>query len=490
MAGGPDAGHGSDRPAGPPARLRLAAALLLLARRLPRRVAPHQPRGRRALRPAPRRGRLADRQRIRLPRHRAEPVRVGAAGVPALAGRALHDDRRAEHRLGHGVLEPGLPQLRRDRPARADRDRGAPGAPARLAAVLVGRGGGVQPRAGGDPARAVAGAAGVAQLHGLLHRVQPPRRGGGPRHRHLGHLPARRHADALPQRRGKGALGTDRAPGHPVVPPRPVPRHVPGRPLVGDGAAAWPGELGPLEPGAARRHGAAVDLAGVCARRRGGELLPLAAGTVCAGADAHRPAAPRFLRRPGRARSRAGRRGAGGADRAGRAHGRAALVGAGRRGAGVRLRRAVDGADPAAGRRLQPAGAELPRLQRAAAARAGRGHRRAAGGDGPVRLPADRAAGGAACRRGPADCADHGGGPWRADRARAAGGQQVGEPVVPACGRAVVGAAAGATRRAGRGAGDTGRVTAAGRGRAGGAGRRRSHRHGHPLARRPRAAWR
>jgi hypothetical protein len=96
-------------------------------------------------------------------------------------------------------------------------------------------------------------------------------------------------------------------PGFPGLPPRPLPRRR-ARALVGDGAAARPGELGALQPRPAARHGAALDLGGLRPRRRGGELFPLAAGALRAGADACRPAAPRQRRRrdwPKRGRWRA-----------------------------------------------------------------------------------------------------------------------------------------------------------------------------------------
>ena len=67
-------------------------------------------------------------------------------------------------------------------------------------------------------------------------------------------------------------------------------------PLVGDGTAAGTGELGPVEPRALARHGAALGVGGLCARGRSGLLFPLAAGAVRAGADACRTVAPRQRR--------------------------------------------------------------------------------------------------------------------------------------------------------------------------------------------------
>src|SRR5471032_913298 len=56
--------------------------------------------------------------------------------------------------------------------------------------------------------------------------------------------------------------------------------------VLGDGAAAGPGELGALESRAAAGHGASLELGGVRAWRRMCILFPLAASAVRAGTDA------------------------------------------------------------------------------------------------------------------------------------------------------------------------------------------------------------
>ena len=78
-------------------------------------------------------------------------------------------------------------------------------------------------------------------------------------------------------------------------------------PLVGDGAAARPGELGALQPGPLAGDGAAVDMGGFRARGRGGVVLPLAAGALRAGAASRRPSATRQRRGAGVSRGGRGR---------------------------------------------------------------------------------------------------------------------------------------------------------------------------------------
>jgi hypothetical protein len=104
-----DARHGRDRRTGPPARLRIAAALLLQPRRLPHRVPPDYDRAGRAIRCAPGDRDVADRQRIWLPRHRAQLLRRRCCRISGLAGGALRHHRRAQRSLGQCVLEHGIP---------------------------------------------------------------------------------------------------------------------------------------------------------------------------------------------------------------------------------------------------------------------------------------------------------------------------------------------------------------------------------------------
>ena len=77
-------------------------------RRLPRGVRAHRPPARRPLRQQPARRRLADRQRIRLPRHRLFLFAGGRGGLPRLARGEIRRRRRAERRLGQRVLVDGV----------------------------------------------------------------------------------------------------------------------------------------------------------------------------------------------------------------------------------------------------------------------------------------------------------------------------------------------------------------------------------------------
>ena len=177
MAGGCDAGHGRRRRPRPATPFRFASALLLLARRLSRGVEAHHRSSGCALRPEPCGRRLADRQRIRLPRHGGQPLRRGGAGVPRLARGALRRHRRAQRRMGHGVLERRVPFVRRDRPALAHRHGAEPRTLARLPALLLRSGAVLQPRAGRHPARALSRPRHHAQRDGLRHLLRPPRLG-------------------------------------------------------------------------------------------------------------------------------------------------------------------------------------------------------------------------------------------------------------------------------------------------------------------------
>ena len=117
------------------------------------------------------------------------------------------------------------------------------------------------------------------QLHGLLQRFRPLEGGRGHRPRLVGFLSARLRRGLSLHRGRAAALGRNLASRHRAVPPRSLPRRR-ARAVLGHGAAARPGELGAVEPRPEARHGAAVDLGGAGAWRRGGELFPLAPGAL------------------------------------------------------------------------------------------------------------------------------------------------------------------------------------------------------------------
>ena len=154
-------------------------------------------------------------------------------------------------------------------PAEPHGHRAEPGAPARLPPLLLrpGRRASTAPRSR-HPRRTP----GLPLLHNYMardRRVRPLRRRRRPRCRELGQLPARLPRGPLRRARRLEAPPTSaRATPTPGLPPRPLPRRRP-RPLLDHGAAARPGELGALQPGAARRHGAALDVGGLRPRRRG-----------------------------------------------------------------------------------------------------------------------------------------------------------------------------------------------------------------------------
>ena len=79
------------------------------------------------------------------------------------------------------------------------------------------------------------------------------------------------------------------------------------RPLLGDGAAAGPGELGAVQPDPGAGHGQALGARSACARRRGRLLFPLAPGALRAGADARRAQSARHSERSVAGRTRGGR---------------------------------------------------------------------------------------------------------------------------------------------------------------------------------------
>ena len=344
MAGRPLSRYPARRCARHYPQLRRPPALLLLQPPLPHRGRPHH-RGHGApLRREPLRARLADGQRIRRPRHDPQLFRRGEARLPRMARRPLRHGRKPESRLGHLVLEHALQQLRGGGSAEQPR-RGADAHPSRrLLPLLLRSGEELQQGAGRSHPPPFARPAGHAQLHVPEHGFRPLQGRRGHRHRLLGRLPDGRPHQRAPQRGREGALSARRRSRPGRLQPRSLPRRRP-RPGLGHGAAAGAGQLGRPQPVARRRHGAAVDVACLCPRRRHGLLFPLAAGAFRAGAVPCGPAAAERRGRPGLSGGRAGCRGNG--------------ASSGRRGAGKgsgrhppRLRVALCHPRPAAGPRL------------------------------------------------------------------------------------------------------------------------------------------
>ena len=144
---------------------------------------------------------------------------------------------------------------------------------------------------------------------GAVLRLRSLGRGSGARFRDLGCVSARIYAAVSLRASGTAGVQRDGAAGHRGVSPRSLQGDRQG-PVLGDGAAVRAGELGAVEPGAQAGGAAAVDVGGAGARGGGGELFPLAAGAVRAGADAFGTddAGPAAL--AGRRRGGAGRTGA------------------------------------------------------------------------------------------------------------------------------------------------------------------------------------
>ena len=191
MADGRTSRDRADRRTGATARLRLAPALHLLVTGLLE--------GERANRRGPvpalwrpsGPGRVADRQRIRLPRHRALVGRIGPRGVPRLAARRLSIRRPFERSLGIGVLVDGARQFRRAVAAELYRDRAQSGGAARLLAVPVAAGRGLQSHAVRYHPCEFARPLDHPQLHGLLQRFRSLAAGREPGFRGLGLVSAR-----------------------------------------------------------------------------------------------------------------------------------------------------------------------------------------------------------------------------------------------------------------------------------------------------------
>ena len=97
-----------------------------------------------------------------------------AGGLPRLAARALRRPRRAQRRLGHGVLEPALHRLGPGAAAAPDPDVRQPDPAARLHAVPVGRAAGLLPRGAGGAGRPLPRRPGDDELHDDDH-VPPSR---------------------------------------------------------------------------------------------------------------------------------------------------------------------------------------------------------------------------------------------------------------------------------------------------------------------------
>jgi hypothetical protein len=294
VAGGPLPGDPSRGQGGEAAELWWQATLLLFQPRLPGGgPADRDPAGG-ALREPPRRGRLPDRQRVRLPRHRALLLPPLPGGLSGLAGQAVWGSGGPQRGLGHGLLEPALPGLRRGGASPPHRGRAQPQPPPGLLPLRLGPGEGLQPPSGGGPEGPRPGKVRHPQLHGVFHRPGPLRPGRGPGLRQLGQLPPGLHRPDAPLPGGEGAMGPHRPPRRGRLSPRSLPRGGAGA-VLDHGAAAGPGELGPPQPEPRPRDGAALDLGGPGPRGGGGGLLPLAAGALRPGADARR-AQPSRLR--------------------------------------------------------------------------------------------------------------------------------------------------------------------------------------------------
>ncbi len=159
----------------------------------------------------PRAGRLADRQRVWLPRHDLFLLEGGRSRFSRLAQGALRHDRRAQYGLGQRVLVDGTTAISPTRTAQSggdgDQPRGTHGFPP----LLLRPGGGLQQDTVRRAEGGAAGPAGDPQLHGPLHRVRPFRRGKVARRRSLGFLPARPSERQRRDGRGQGAVHAHRA---------------------------------------------------------------------------------------------------------------------------------------------------------------------------------------------------------------------------------------------------------------------------------------
>ena len=133
--------------------------------RLPRARAAPGPDDGRAVRGPPRAGRLARLQRAGLPQH-LRLLRRRGPRLPRLAARPLRHPRRAQPRLGHGLLVAALQRLGADPAAPAGRLPPEPHPAAGLQALLLRRAQGLPARRAGRAARDHPGRAGHHQLHG------------------------------------------------------------------------------------------------------------------------------------------------------------------------------------------------------------------------------------------------------------------------------------------------------------------------------------
>ena len=286
---------------------------------------PHRAPARRALRRESARDRMADGQRVRLPRHRGQLLGKRARRVRRVVRAALPVRRRPESRMGERVLVHGVRPDRPDRPAVAHRDRAESGPCPRVPPVQLRPGGAFQPGAVRRDPQALR-CPDRPQLHGTDDRLRPPCARRRPGLRGLGQLPARLPAGPRGGVAGReGALSAPGASRFPGVSPRSLP-DLRERTLLGHGAAAGAGQLGAVESGPDAGDAPAMGVGSLRARRGDGLLVPLAAGSLRAGADARGPAASR---RPAGGRSCRGG--------AGRARDRASAAGR-RRPVAVRAR--------------------------------------------------------------------------------------------------------------------------------------------------------
>ena len=186
MDAGQASGHARQGCRGSGPGLRFAPALLLLAHGLSRGVPADHAASRRQDRQSPGAGRLADRQRVRLPRHCAVLLQGSRGRIQAVARGTLRDHRGSQRGLGQCLLVDGVQRLRAGRLAASGGRGGQPQRRAGLPVVLVGSGRGLQQ---GSVRRDEGGAtrpSGDPQFHEPLHRLRPLRGGQNAGRRQLG----------------------------------------------------------------------------------------------------------------------------------------------------------------------------------------------------------------------------------------------------------------------------------------------------------------
>jgi len=180
LASGRRSPAGRGRRPDPPARQ--PPPLLFDQPRVPAPCQSHRRRTGRAVRPPSGSRRMADRQRIGLPRHRTVLLRALRDAVPGLCRETLRVARSAQSGLGHRGLEPALHRMGRDPAARRAGVSRQPRPLARLVPLLVAKLGALPGAAGPHRARARRRPVGRTQLHGAFRRTGSRRAGAPPRH--------------------------------------------------------------------------------------------------------------------------------------------------------------------------------------------------------------------------------------------------------------------------------------------------------------------